>query len=350
MTRHLILPILISLLFSSCSSDAPVGRVIVDLNRTISTPLTLSPVLSPDTTIRHIAPTPDGVYTIPTDSIPTGLYLATISPSLQLPLVIHTNATQRLCGTAQEWDDLTASDLETQAAITANRLRLSLSTASDSALAHLPLSNPTSRALAADSLTTLRAQARSTADAILNTLPDSSLAAIPLLGIPGLYDDVTDYRLLARRYGILSSAFPDIAPLRDRSAQLATLGRLIALRNALASGNPAPSFAFVTPSSDTITSASLAGRRFTIALLPDSATATRALEFVAIYAADGQRVLADCPANVPLPQKGSILRGRFVSLNNLQDLNTFAPALISVAQDATIASFRLGQKAKSQNQ
>lgn len=350
MTRHLILPILISLLLASCSTDAPVGRVIVDLNRTISTPLTLFPVLSPDTTIRHISPTPDGVYSIPTDSIPTGLYLAILAPSLQLPLVIHTNATQRLCGTAQQWDDLTASDPETQAAITANRLRLSLSSASDSALAHLPLSNPTSRALAADSLTTLRAQARSTADAILNTLPDSSLAAIPLLGIPGLYDDVTDYRLLARRYGILSSAFPEITPLRDRSAQLASLGRLIALRAALAMGKPAPSFTFVTPSSDTITTSSLAGRRYTIALLPDSATSTRSLEFVALFAADGQRVLADCPANVALPQKGSIFRGHFVFLDNLQDLNTFAPALISVAPDATISSLRLGQKAKAQNQ
>ncbi len=350
MIRHLFLPLFISLLLSSCSTEGPAGRVILDLNRTTSDPLALSPVLSSDTTIRHISPASDGVYFIPTDSIPTGLYLASLSPALQLPLVIHNNATQRLCGTVQQWDAITASDPETRAVITANRLRLSLSTASDSVLSNIPLSNPTSRTQAADSLTTLRSQARSEADAILNSLPDSSLAAIPLLGIPGLYDDITDYRLLARRYGILASAFPGIATLCDRSAQLASLGRLIALRSVLASGKPAPSFAFITPSSDTIKSASLVGRRYTIALLPDSASATRALEFVALYAADGQRVLADCPANVPLPQKGSILRGSFASLDNLQDLNSFAPALISVSQDATITSFRLGQKAKSQNQ
>lgn len=349
MSRLLFPILLVFSLLVSCSSDVPAGRVIIDLNRTTSDVLTLTPVLSPDTTVRQYSPSTTGVYTIPTNSIPTGLYLASLSPSLQLPLVIHANATQRLCGTVQEWDALTASDPETQAAMAANRLLHELSAATDSAIVRHPLSNPTSRALAADTITLLRSHARSTADAILNTLPDSSLAAIPLLGIPRLYDDVTDYRILARRYGILTSAFPDIAPLRNRSEQLASIGRLIALRSAFATGNSAPSFSFVTSSSDTITSSLLDGRRYTLAIIPDSASASRTLEFVNLFAADGQRILADCPDNVQLPQKSTIIRGRFSSLANLQDLNSFAPALISVSQDATITSFRLGKKAKSQN-
>lgn len=338
-----------SALFSSCGGDDFDGRVFIDLNRTTSIPLTFTPLVATDTVQFSISPDANGVYSFATDTIAAGLYVARWDADHALPIVLRSHESQRLCGTFQFLDSLTASNAESRAVIAAERLRSKLKVLTDSALTAAPLSSPDGRQVVADSLTLIRQTARAQADTILAALPDSSIAALPILGLPGLYDDVVDNALLISRFEGMMRSFPSSAFLRSRRDALSRTARLVAVRSRLSSGCPAPDFSFMTAAGDTVSRGSLANRRFAIALLPDSASASHSLDFIAYLAADGHRVLVQCAANVELPKKNNVLRGRFISLTLKSDVEAFAPAVIAVSPDATISSLRLGSKARSQH-
>ena len=344
-----ILAMAASALFSGCGGDGFEGRIYIDLNRTTSKPLFFTPLAAADTVPFTITPDANGVYTLATDTVAEGLYVARWDADHALPVVVRQRLSQRLCGTFQFLDSLTASDPESAAVIAAERLRRRLRAATDSALTAAPLTTPEGKRLVADSLTHVRRLARSEADALLNTLPDSSVAALPILGLNGLYDDVTDNEILSRRLNCMAARFPSSSHLSSRREALALAARLAKVRSRLSAGNPAPDFTFLTLSGDTISDATLANRRYAIALLPDSASAARPLEFVALLASDGHRVLVEAHEGVQLPRKGSVIRGRFLSLTHKTDLRAFAPSVIAVSPTAGIVSMRLGAKSRQQD-
>lgn len=320
------------------------GTILIDLNRTTLREMTLVPVLTADSTSATVAPDANGVYAANADTLPEGLYVATWDASHSLPLVIRRGAAQRLCGTWQEWDKVTASDPDTRAAISAERLLRRLRAATDSAIsAQGGLSSAARCKAAADSIMELRKAARAEADALLATLPDTSLAAAAILGLPGLYADVADYRLLARRYGRMAASHPDIAPLRRRADQLALTGRLISLNERMGAGGRAPRFTFVSERGDSVPPEALSGKRFALVLMTDTLTATgEAMGRVAEAAASGARVLAEVPAGVDLPQRPNCSRGRLAGLESRGDFEAFAPVVMAVGADGTVTSLWLG--------
>lgn len=322
------------------------GRVIIDLNRTTSAPMTLTSVVAEGAVRAAVSANADGVYVFGTDSLPSGIYVAAWDAAHRLPLVVCQGRTQRVLGTWQEWDALAASDVDTRAVIVAEGLRKELTQAADSAIASASLATAAGRRAVADSLLSLRQAARLRADALLQSLPDTSLAAVPLMGLPGVYDDVGDHELLSRRFGLLASRHPRVEALCARSAQLGRVARLLGLRHRLGAGADAPRFAFVSERGDTLGNDDLARRRYVVALLPDSAEAVRAAELLAFHAADGRRVLVEAAANVALPRRAALVRGRFARLDSRADLLDFAPAVVVVDADGGVAELLLGKNCK----
>lgn len=325
---------------------SPAGRVIIDLNRTTSAPMTLTSVVAEGAVCAAVSANADGAYVFATDSLPSGIYVAAWDSAHRLPLVVCQGRTQRVLGTWQEWDALAASDADTRAVIVAEGLRKELTQAADSAIASASLATAAGRRAVADSLLSLRQAARLRADALLQSLPDTSLAAVALMGLPGVYDDVGDHELLSRRFGLLASRHPRVEALSARSAQLGRVARLLGLRHRLGGGADAPRFAFVGERGDTLGNDDLARRRYVVALLPDSAEAVRAAELLAFYAADGRRVLVEAAANVALPRRAALVRGRFVRLDSRADLLDFAPAVVVVDADGGVAELLLGKNCK----
>lgn len=326
--------------------DAPAGRVIIDLNRTMAAPMTLTSVVAASGVRIAVHANAGGGYVFATDSLPSGIYMAEWDSAHRLPLVVCQGRTQRVLGTWQEWDALTASDDDTRAVMAAESLRKELSLAADSAIASASLATGVGRRAVADSLLSLRQAVRHSSDALLRSLPDTSLAAVALMGLPGVYDDVGDHELLSRRFGLLASRHPHIEALRARSAQLGRVARLIGLRHRLGAGADAPRFAFVGERGDTLENADIAWRRYVVALLPDSAAAQRVVELLAFHAADGRRVLVEAAANVALPRRAALVRGRFDRLDSRADLLDFAPAVVVVDADGRVAELRLGKNCK----
>lgn len=325
---------------------APAARVIIDLNRTTAAPMTLTSVVAADDVCAAVSANADGVYVFATDTLPSGIYMAAWDSAHRLPLVVCQGRTQRVLGTWQEWGALAASDADTRAVMAAERLRKELTQAADSAIASASLAAGVGRRAVADSLLSLRQAVRLRSDALLQSLPDTSLAAVALMGLPGVYDDVGDHELLSRRFGLLASRHPHIEALRARSAQLGRVARLIGLRHRLVGGADAPRFAFVGERGDTLENADIARRRYVVALLPDSAEAARAAELLAFHAADGRRVLVEAASNVVLPRRAALARGRFDRLDSRADLLDFAPAVVVVDADGRVEELRLGKNCK----
>lgn len=335
------------LVLAACAGgDAPVGRVVIDLNRTTAAPMTLASVVAASDVRVAVHANADGVYAFATDSLPSGIYVAEWDSAHRLPLVVRQGRTQRVMGTWQEWDAIAASDADTRAVVAAEGLRKALTRAADSAVASATLATADGRRAAADSLLSLRQAVRSRSDALLQSLPDTSLAAVALMGLPGVYDDVGDHELLSRRFGLLASRHPDVEALRARSATLGRVARLIGLRHRLRAGADAPQFTFVGERGDTLENAGLARRRYVVALMPDSAEATRAAELLAFHAADGRRVLVEAAASVALPRRAALARGRFARLDGRADMLDFAPAVVVVDADGRVAELLLGKNCK----
>ncbi len=353
MTRHALTLAALSLLAAtglpSCAHRAQDdGVILIDLNRTATGDMTLVSVLTADSATASISPDASGVYAAHADTLPQGIYLAKWDDNHCLPLVVRHGAAQRLCGTWQEWDKITASDPDTRAAISAERLLRRLTAATDAAIsAQGGLSSAERCKAAADSIMELREAARAEADALLATLPDTSLAAAAILGLPGLYADVADYRLLARRFGRMAASHPDIAQLRRRAGKLAMTGRLISLNERMGAGGHAPDFTFVSERGDSVPSEALNGKKFAMVLMTDTLMATReAMGRVAEVVAGGARVFVEAPAGVELPQRPNCLRGRLAGLESRGDFEAFAPAVMSVGADGTVTSLWLGLSLK----
>lgn len=315
--------------------------VTIDLNRTASQPITLTSVLSDSARTATISPDKNGVYTFATDTLPTDIYVATLDGAHRLPMLLVSGESIKFCGTEAEWDKMTTSDEPTRVMMAAERLRIRLASESDSALTAAKISTPAGRSIVADSLTTLRSAARAEADELLTHLPDSSLAALPIIGLPGVYDDVADYKLMARRVCNMAARHPEMSVLQSKEAALRKVEKLIELRKALAVGSDAPQFLFTSEAGDQISEGDLVGRRYALALMPDSAaTPAKAVEIAIQMAKEGVKVLAEADSRLALTDK-NIIRGRFNRLDSRGSLQIFAPAMVIVDKEGMTASLWL---------
>ncbi len=336
------LALTLAVAMTSCSGGATYrGVVTIDLNRTASQPMTLTSVLSDSARTATISPDKNGVYAFATDTLPADIYVATLDGDHRLPMLLVSGEGVKFCGTVAEWDKMTTSDEPSRVMMAAERLRRRLATESDSALTAASLSTPAGRGIVADSLTTLRRAARAEADELLAHLPDSSLAALPVIGLPGLYDDVADYQALARRVCDMAARHPEMTILRDKEAALRKVERLISLRKALADGSDAPRFLFTSEAGDQISEGDMAGRRYALALMPDSATTpARAVDMALQIAKEGAKVLIEADSRLTLTDK-NIIRGRFNRLDNRGDLALFAPAMVVVDKEGKVSGLWL---------
>ncbi len=327
---------------TSCTGGADyAGMVTIDLNRTTSQPLTLTSVLSDSARTATISPDKNGVYTFATDTMATDIYVATLGEGRRLPMLLISGTGMKFCGTAAEWDKMTTTDEPTRVMMTAERLRSRLALACDSALTAAPISTPAGRAIVADSLRSLRRTARAEADELLSLLPDSSLAALPIIGLPGLYDEVADYKLLARRVCNMAARHPEMTILQSKEAALRKVEKLISLRKTLAVGKDEPTFLFTSNEGDDLSDGDLTGRRYALALMPDSATTpARAVDMVMQLAKEGVKILAEADSRLALTDK-NIVRGRFKRFDSRGDLLTFAPALVTVDKEGKVSALWL---------
>lgn len=332
------------LLLASChGGDEPMGRVVIDLNRTTSAVMTISSQLSDSAVSFSITPDADGVYSFATDSLPTDIYLATIQgyESLVIPMALSPGQGQKICGTVQDWLSMTASDTQTQALFGVMRIFCQLEADVDSALTAADIKTSDGRHVVADSIIGFRLQARQAAIELLGQLPDSSLAVASILGIPGLFDADADYDLMAPRVSALASAHPSISIFVSQKETLSRVAQLRSLRKRYKSGSDAPDFLFMTQGGDSLSLATSAGKRVALAILPDSANVQPwAKNLMDILAADGARVFAQADERTPLPAKNAF-RGSFRRIDKSTELRLFAPSVIVLGKDGKVESFNI---------
>lgn len=311
------------------------GRVIVDLNRTTIAQVGVRSVLSDSTRSFTLEPDENGVYSFVTDTLPDDLYVLSLDSAHVLPMVIKSGMGQKVCGTVREWANLSFSDKETQAVLRAEALRRRLAVAADSARNCLTMAE--GRKLTADSLAKVRADFRKEADAMLAKLSDTSLASVPVLGMPGLYDDAKDNAMLMRRYGVLANAWPALTRLADRRDFLGKVKRLNDLRETYAMGKHISDFLFISNTGDTLSAAGLQGRRMALAFLPDSASTPKSVTSrLGLMGLDGMPVLIQA-ADTKVSVAGKNVRtGRFMSISRGADIDIFRPVVIVVAKDGTV--------------
>ena len=313
------------------------GRVLIDLNRTTSEVMEVKSILSDSARHFSLSPDKDGVYSFATDTLPTDIYVGTLTSGQVLPMVLATGEPQKICGSAAEWNQLTASDCETKAVIAAERIRRQLQTACDSARAAANASTADGRRIVADSLRTIRLAARTEADKILTQLSDTMLAALPIIGLGGLYDDVADNDMLLGRLTAIAARHPEFAALALRATHLGKVAKLNDIRRKMSAGAAAPDFLFVTGSADSTARADIAGRRIALALLPDSAhTGSRTTALLDALAAEGAKIYTETADNkVDLPTKNTT-RGRFARLDARTNLMLFRPVVIVIGKDGKV--------------
>ncbi len=313
------------------------GRVLIDLNRTTMEPMEVTSVLSDSARHFVLAPDQNGVYSFATDSLPTDIYVGTLPGGQVLPMVLSAGKSQKICGSIAEWDLLTASDAETSAAIAAERLRQRLQTQCDSARTAANPSTTDGRRVVADSLRAIRISVRSEADKILARLNDTMLAAVPIVGLSGLYDDVADNDMLLGRMTSLVASHPEFRKLALRATHLGKVAKLSDIRRKMNAGSAAPDFLFVGNNADSIARADIAGRRIALALLPDSAhTGARTTALLDVLSAEGAKIYAEtADSRVDLPSK-NVFRGRFARLDARTNLMIFRPVVIVIGKDGKV--------------
>ncbi len=137
--RTLLTSILLtSVALTSCSSEGyTYPEAFIDLNRTTSAPMSLSAVVSPDSSLQiSLTPNNFGTYAFRTDTLASGIYLATWDSLHALPLLIHQGEQFRICGSWQLWDSLTTSSPETNLLWQAETLKHELFNARQAAATH----------------------------------------------------------------------------------------------------------------------------------------------------------------------------------------------------------------------
>lgn len=334
-----------ALALASCNDEPDyTGRVVVDLNRTVSSAAEVRSVLSDSARVFSLSADVNGVYSFVSDTLPSDIYVLSFDSAHALPLVVRCGDGQKVCGTIREWSGLSMSNAESYAAFQAEGMRRRLAVATDSALTAGILTSADGRRLAADSLAKVRAAFRTEADAMLRSLPDTSLAALPLLGMPGLYDDAADNDVLLRRTSALSDHWPELSVLARRCDYLRKVAKLNALRKTYATGKPAPDFLFISNAGDTLSQTSLAGKRAALALLPDSASTPRSVvSNLGILGLDGAAVLIQSPDGKVAPAGKYVSRGRFARLSHEQDVALFRPVVVVIAKDGTVERLSIGK-------
>lgn len=332
-----------ALALASCSDEPDyTGRVIVDLNRTTSATVAVRSVMTDSARAFTLAPDANGVYTFVTDTLPTDLYVLTLDSSHVLTLVLRSGEAQKVCGTVREWASLSVSDPETRAAMSAEAMRRRLAVATDSA--RKCLTRPDGRKVTTDSLAKIRVAFRLEADAMLRSLPDTSLATLPLLGMPGLYDCGTDNAMLLRRATALATRWPELTKLSERRDFLLKVKRLNTLRDAYAAGTRMTDFLFVSTSGDTLTAANMAGKRMVMAFLPDSAATPRSVTSrLGLMAMDGTPVLIQSADGKAAVAGRGARFGRFMSVSRGADIDLFRPVVIIVAKDGSVERLSIGK-------
>lgn len=345
--RHLALALssLCALSFAACA-DGPAytGRVVVDLNRTAAGPVGVRSVLADSMRAFSLLPDVNGVYSFVSDTLPSDIYVLTFDSAHVLPLVVSRGAAQQVCGTIREWDSLTASCPETRAVIAAEAMRRRLAALADSALTAANLAAQEGRKVVADSLGRVRAAFRTQADVRLAQLADTSLAALPFLGLPGLFDDAADNAMLLLRISALADKWPAVSSLALRRGHLIKVASLNSLRKAYAAGTAAPDFLFVSSAADSVTSAGLSGKRVALAVLPDSASTPRpVVARLGLFTLDGARVLVESSDGKAYVEGRNVTQGTFVRMGCRAEVDAFKPVVIIVGKDGCVERLSIGK-------
>lgn len=345
--RHLAFALssLCALSFAACADEpAYTGRVVVDLNRTASEPVSVRSVLADSVRAFSLLPDVNGVYSFVSDTLPPDIYVLTFDSAHVLPLVVAHGAAQQVCGTLREWESLAASCPETRAVIAAEAMRRRLAGCADSALTAANVASQEGRRVVADSLGRVRAAFRVEANAWLAQLADTSLAALPFLGLPGLFDDAADNAMLLRRVSALVGKWPAADRLALRRDHLLKVSRLNSLREAYAAGASVPDFLFVSSAADSITSASLSGKRMALAVLPDSASTPRSVVArLGLLALDGAQVLVESSDGNADVAGRNVAHGRFARMGGRAEVDAFKPVVIIVGKDGRVERLSIGK-------
>lgn len=343
--RHLALSSICALSLASCA-DGPdyTGRVVVDLNRTAAATAAVRSVLADSARVFSLTPDVNGVYSFVSDTLPSDIYVLTFDSAHVLPLVVSRGAAQRVCGTLREWDALTASCTATREVIAAEAMRRRLAVCADSALTAANEATREGRRMVADSLGRVRAAFRVEANAWLAQLADTSLAALPFLGLPGLFDDAADNAMLLRRVSALADKWPAASRLAQRRDHLIKVSSLNSLREAYAAGTPVPDFLFVSSAPDSITSARLSGKRMALAVLPDSASTPRSVVArLGLLALDGAQVLVESSDGKADVEGRNVTHGRFARMGSRAEVDSFKPVVIIVGKDGCVERLSIGK-------
>lgn len=345
--RHLALALssLCLLSFAACA-DGPdyTGRVVVDLNRTAADAADVRSVLADSVRAFSLLPDVNGVYSFVSDSLPSDIYVLTFDSAHVLPLVVSQGAAQQVCGTLREWGCLAASCPETRAVIAAEAMRRRLADCADSALTAANVASQEGRKVVADSLGRVRAAFRAEANAWLARLADTSLAALPFVGLPGLFDDAADNAMLLRRVSSLAGKWPDVSRLALRRDHLIKVSRLNSLRKAYAAGAAVPDFLFVSSAADSITSARLSGKCLALAVLPDSASTSRSVVArLGLLALDGAQVLVESSDGKADVAGRNVAYGRFARMGGRAEVDAFKPVVVIVGKDGCVERLSIGK-------
>lgn len=343
--RHLALSSLCALSLASCADrPAYTGRVVVDFNRTSAGTADVRSVLADSVRAFSLLPDVNGVYSFVSDTLPSDIYVLTFDSVHVLPLVVSQGAAQQVCGTLREWDALTASCPATRDVIAAESMRRRLANCADSALSAADVATRDGRRVVADSLGRVRAAFRAEAVARLAHLADTSLAALPFLGLPGLFDDAADNAALLRRVSALAGKWPAVSRLALRRDHLIKVSSLNSLREAYAAGAPVTDFLFVSSAGDSILASRMSGKRMALAVLPDSASTPRSVVArLGILALDGAQVLVESSDGKADVAGRNVTHGRFARLGSRAEVDSFKPVVVIVGKDGCVERLSIGK-------
>ena len=334
-----------ALAFTACDNEPTyTGRIIVDLNRTATGSAMVRSVLADSARAFPLSPDANGVYSFVSDTLPSDIYVLALDSAHVLPLVVTQGAAQRVCGTLREWDALTASCHETSEAIAAEALRRRLAESVDSARTTANMAVRDERRAVADSIGRVRAAFRAEADARLARLADTSLAALPYLGLPGVFDDASDNAMLLRRIAALSDKWPEVKSLALRRDHLQKVSKLNSLRKAYSAGSRVTDFLFISASGDTLSPDGMTGKRMVLAVLPDSASTPRSVTVrLGLLALDGAQVLIDAPDCKTGVSGRNVTLGKFARLSHGGEAGIFKPVVIIVGKDGCVERLSIGK-------
>ena len=335
----------LSVALASCGAhDSSVARLVVDLNMTTSEPMRLVPLVLPDdadsaAAARLVQPDRRGAFVCCTDSLPSGIYLCSWDSAHSLPLLLHRHQEQRVFATWQHLDQARLSSVESRALLQVEALRRRLKAASDSiaAIPHL------SRRTLADTISCIYADGRRMADRLLASA-DTSLAALPILGLAGVYDPLADDSLFLASLQRVELRHPDFPQVRSLKAQVSKLHDLKLLRARFAPGSDAPAFKFLRLNGDSAVAPW--HKPLALALITDSASVPVADLIARVSGPLRQgRAFVSARRAASLDGRTGVVFGSFLSLEMERQLRLFAPAVLIIGPDGKVERLFLSDSA-----